>query len=172
MIRVLVSACLLGEPVRFDGGDKRVEDDILARWQAEGRLVPVCPELAGGLGVPRSPAEIQGEGGGLAVLQGSAQVKDSEGRQVTAAFVEGARRTLALARAHGAQVAVLTDRSPSCGSTTIHDGKFGPGMLPGQMGVTAALLQAEGVAVFAQHALLDAERLVQELEARPSHERE
>ncbi|QOY88969.1 DUF523 domain-containing protein [Paludibaculum fermentans] len=168
MIRVLISACLLGEPVRFDGGDKRVEDEILARWQAEGRLVPICPELAGGLGVPRPPAEIQGEGGGLAVLQGSARVEDPMGRDITALFVEGARRALALAREQGARVAVLTDRSPSCGSTTIHDGRFGSGMRPGQMGVTAALLRSEGLAVFPQHALLEAERAVRELEERPS----
>jgi uncharacterized protein YbbK (DUF523 family) len=164
MIRVLISACLLGEPVRFDGGDKRVEDEILARWQAEGRLVPICPELAGGLGVPRPPAEIQGEGGGLAVLQGSARVEDPQGRDVTAAFLEGARRALALAREHGARVAILTDRSPSCGSTTIHDGTFGIGMRPGQQGVTAALLQSEGVYIFPQDALQEAEQLVLHLE--------
>lgn len=171
MIRVLVSACLLGEPVRFDGGDKRVENEILARWQAEGRLVPICPELAGGLGVPRPPAEIQGDGGGLAVLQGVAKVEDSQGCDVTPAFVEGARRALALAREHGALVAVLTDRSPSCGSTTIHDGSFGAGMWPGQMGVTAALLRKEGVAVFAQDALVEAQELLLDLESRHTENR-
>ncbi len=141
-----------------------MEDEILARWQAEGRLVLICPELAGGLGVPRPPAEIQGKGGGFAVLQGSARVEDPTGRDLTAPFVEGAHRALALAREHGARVAVLTDRSPSCGSTTIHDGTFGSGMRPGHMGVTAALLQSEGLSVFPQHALREAERIVRELE--------
>ncbi|MGF2491888.1 DUF523 domain-containing protein, partial [Ralstonia pseudosolanacearum] len=62
--RVLVSACLLGQPVRYDGGTVIVEGGILARWQMEGRIVPMCPEMAGGLPVPRLPAEIRGEGGG------------------------------------------------------------------------------------------------------------
>lgn len=155
--------------MRFDGGDKRVEGEILARWRAEGRLIPICPEMAGGLGVPRPPAEIQGNGGGLAVLQGSARVEDLQGRDVTTAFVEGARRALALAREHAAPIAVLTDRSPSCGTTTIHDGTFGVGMCPGLMGVTAALLHSEGIAVFAQDALLEAEKMVLALEASPAN---
>ena len=63
MQRVLVSACLLGQPVRYDGGTVATEGGILARWQTEGRIVPTCPEMAGGLPVPRLPAEIHGEGG-------------------------------------------------------------------------------------------------------------
>lgn len=72
MQRVLVSACLLGQPVRYDGGTVVTEGGILARWQMEGRVIPVCPEMAGGLPVPRPPAEIHGEGGGAAVLRGAA----------------------------------------------------------------------------------------------------
>lgn len=63
MQRVLVSACLLGQPERYDGGTVATEGGILARWQMEGRIVPMCPEMAGGLPVPRLPAEIHGEGG-------------------------------------------------------------------------------------------------------------
>jgi uncharacterized protein YbbK (DUF523 family) len=69
MQRVLVSACLLGQPVRYDGGTVATEGGILACWQMEGRVVPMCPEMAGGLPVPRLPAEIHGDGGGAAVLR-------------------------------------------------------------------------------------------------------
>jgi len=75
MQRVLVSACLLGQPVRYDGGTVVTEGGILARWQMEGRIVPMCPEMAGGLPVPRLPAEIHGEGGGAAVLRGAHVVR-------------------------------------------------------------------------------------------------
>lgn len=160
MNRVLMSACLAGERVRYDGGDKSVQDSIMERWRTEGRLVLVCPELAGGLAVPRPAAEIQGEGGGLAVLAGDARVADREGRDVTLEFVRGAEEALRLAQAEGIRVAVLTDRSPSCGSTTIHDGTFSSGMRPGLSGVTAALLRRHGIAVFSEHQLVEANRLL------------
>lgn len=145
-----------------------MDNDVLARWRAEGRLVAICPELAGGLGVPRPPSEIIGDGGGLAVLQGAARVEDPQGHDVTPAFVTGAEAALALVRAHGIRVAVLTDRSPSCGITTIHDGTFGSGMRPGLMGVTAALLHRHGVALFTQHQMAEADRLLRELEQAPA----
>ncbi|WP_321472010.1 DUF523 domain-containing protein [uncultured Paludibaculum sp.] len=166
MVRILISACLAGEPVRYNGADKRVEDEILARWRDEGRLVVVCPELAGGLGVPRPPSEIIGEGGGLAVLQGTAQVEDLHGRNVTPALVAGAHEALEMARRNNVGAAVLTDRSPSCGSTTIHDGTFGSGMKPGLMGVAAALLGSHGIAVFNEHSLAAADRFVRDLESK------
>jgi uncharacterized protein YbbK (DUF523 family)/RimJ/RimL family protein N-acetyltransferase len=144
---VLVSACLLGEPVRHDGGDKRSGSAVLARWRAEGRIVPVCPELAGGLPVPRPPAEIDAAAGGAAVLAGRARVRDVHGRDVSAAFVAGADAALALARRHGARVAVLKQASPSCGSTAVHDGTFAGRKVAGQ-GVAAARLCAAGIQVF------------------------
>jgi uncharacterized protein YbbK (DUF523 family) len=164
MRKILLSACLAGEPVRYNGEHKRVEHAILARWQAEGRLVHVCPELEGGLTVPRPPAEILGDGGGLAVLQGAARVADAAGTDLTASFLAGAQRTLEIARAHQVTLAVLTDRSPSCGSTVIHDGTFGPGLRPGLMGVAAALLHAHGIPVFHQHNLDAANLYLQSLE--------
>src|SRR5260221_14785681 len=78
MIKVLVSACLLGERVRYHGGDAPCPSDILDRWKLEGRLVSACPEVAGGLPVPRPPAEIAG-GDGHAVLKGDAVVGDGSG---------------------------------------------------------------------------------------------
>ena len=153
MVRVLVSACLLGERVRYDGADARSGSAILGTWLAEGRLVPFCPEVAGGLGVPRPPAEIQGDGG--AVLDGSARITTRDGADMTDAFLRGARRALEAATAAGARVAVLKEGSPSCGSGAIHDGTFSGRRRPGQ-GVTAALLARHGIRVFSDLQIADA----------------
>jgi len=91
MKSVLVSACLLGEAVRYNGGDKRSDHEILERWISEGRIVSVCPEVAGGLSVPRPPAEIADGMGGQNVLAGVACVFASTTEDVTTAFVQGAK---------------------------------------------------------------------------------
>ena len=163
MIKVLVSSCLLGEPVRYHGGDALCTDEILERWKAEGRLVPLCPETAGGLPVPRSPAEIVG-GDGAEVLRGKAYVGDRTGADVTAAFLRGARAVLTAALGEGARVAVLKDGSPSCGSTYIYDGSF-RGQRDAGRGVTAALLSEAGIRVFSDRQIAEAAAYVAELEA-------
>jgi len=111
-----------------------------------GKALPVCPEKLGGLPMPRPPAEIQG-GDGRDVLEGRARVVNREGMDVTPAFTAGARATLELARRHGIRIAILKERSPSCGSTAIYDGSFSGQTRSGQ-GVTAALLRSHGVKVF------------------------
>src|SRR5689334_6423987 len=151
MNRVLISACLLGEPVRYNGRDVPASHEILSRWHSEGRLVAICPEVTGGLAVPRPPAEIL-DGDGLAVLENNAKVMTKSGEDVTAAFLKGAYAALAFARQHGCRVAILTEKSPSCGSSFIHDGTFSPGLRQGR-GVTAELLEQNGVRVFNQHQL-------------------
>jgi len=161
--RLLVSACLLGEKVRYDGGDKHCGDAILARWLREGRVVAVCPELAGGLPVPRPPAEIAGGAGGAEVLAGRVKVVEDNGRDVSAAFVRGAEAALALARAQEIRVAVLKEGSPSCGSASIHDGSFS-GRLVGGAGVTAELLRRAGIAVLSEHRLAEADALLAALD--------
>jgi uncharacterized protein YbbK (DUF523 family) len=115
--------------------------------------------------VPRLPAEIHGDGGGAAVLRGAARVVEHHGHDVTEAFVQGAQRALEAAREAGVQVAVLTERSPSCGSTFLYDGSFSSQLQPGE-GVTAALLREHGIRVFSQHQLEDAARLLDALDAR------
>ncbi|HLV59896.1 MAG TPA: DUF523 domain-containing protein, partial [Fredinandcohnia sp.] len=117
------------------------------RWLAEGRVVPLCPEVAGGLPVPRPPAEIQG-GDGRDVLAGRARVATREG-DVTAFFLAGAEAALAAARAHGVVAAVLKERSPSCGVRQVYDGSFS-GQRRSGMGVTAARLEAAGIPVFSE----------------------
>ena len=162
MIRILVSACLLGEPVRYHGGDALCSDPRLARWSREGRLVPVCPEVEGGLGVPRPAAEIRG-GDALAVLDGEGRVVTRRGVDVTEAFLRGGRVALELAERAGVRLAILTDRSPSCGSSEIYDGSFS-GVRRRGTGVTAALLERHGIRVFGPDRLDAAEHYLEELE--------
>lgn len=160
---VLVSACLLGEAVRYNGGDKRCTHAVLQRWLAEGRVVPICPEVAGGLPVPRPPAEIAGAAGGAQVLAGSARVVDVQGRDVSLHFVRGAAEALARAQAHGSRVAVLKEGSPSCGSSHSHDGSFSGTRVP-LPGVTTAHLRAAGVQVFSENQLAEADAALRRLE--------
>ena len=162
MVRVLVSACLLGEKVRYNGGATLVEHDVLARWLAEGRVVAFCPEVAGGLGVPRPAAEIDGAGGG-AVLDSEARVMTNRGADVTTGFLRGARLALDAARAQDVRLAVLKEGSPSCGSESIHDGTFKGVRRPGQ-GVTTALLERHGIRVFSEDRLDEASRYLDNLE--------
>lgn len=158
MERILVSACLLGQPLRYDGrANSSGADTILRRWAAEGRIVPICPELTAGLPTPRPPVEIADRGGGAMVLSGHARVMDVTGTDVTKAFQHAARLTVALAERHGCRHAVLTDGSPSSGSQFIYDGTFSGTQIAGQ-GTTTTALRAVGVTVWSERdiAALDA----------------
>lgn len=143
MTKLAVSACLLGEPCRYDGGAKG-HAAVCALAKREGALA-LCPEGLGGLPIPRLPSEIVG-GDGADVLGGRARVVDSAGADVTAAFLLGARRALALCEEAGVREAVLKARSPSCGAGTIYDGSFSGKTRPG-WGVAAALLRQNGIRV-------------------------
>ncbi|VVN56681.1 hypothetical protein PS685_02260 [Pseudomonas fluorescens] len=151
--KVLVSRCLLGHRVRYDGGASGPYA-LLAQWQAEGRVIALCPEVAGGLPTPRAAAEIPG-GQGVAVLAGKAAVITTEGEDVTEAFVSGARQALALVERHGIRIAILKANSPSCGNRLTYDGSFRGVKVEGQ-GVTAALLTRAGVQVFSELELEEA----------------
>lgn len=153
--KVLVSACLLGQPVRYDGRSSG-HPDLLQLWQQQGRVVPLCPEVAGGLPTPRPPAEIPGGQGG-AVLDGEARVVTVQGEDVSAEFLAGARLALELVRRHGIRVAVLKSGSPSCGNRQVYDGTFSGCKIDGE-GVTSALLRREGVQVFSELELETAAR--------------
>jgi uncharacterized protein YbbK (DUF523 family) len=155
MERILVSACLMGRRVRYDGGAKTSADAQLAAWREEGRLVPFCPEVEGGLPIPRPAAEIEGGAGGEAVLEGKARVLAADGSDVTTEFLAGARGALAAARSCGARLAVLKEGSPSCGALSIYDGTFQGHRTPGQ-GVTTALLERDGIRVFTEDQVADA----------------
>lgn len=146
--KILVSACLMGQPVRYDGRAKPLHHALLEQWQAENRLVVHCPEVAAGFSIPRLPAEIEGGRGGAAVLAEAARILDSAGSDVTAQFRHGAELALAKAQAAQCRFALLTDGSPSCGTSFIYAGAFDGEKRPDR-GVTAALLETHGIRVFA-----------------------
>ena len=146
--KLLVSACLLGNPVRYDGKAKTLDHDGLQYLQQQGRVIAFCPEVAGGLPVPRAAAEIVA-GDGSAVIAGTAKVKTREGNDVSDYFLAGAEQALALCRQHDISTALLTELSPSCGSGQIYDGSFTRQSITAS-GVTTALLQQHGVKVFNQ----------------------
>jgi uncharacterized protein YbbK (DUF523 family) len=130
---LLVSACLLGTCCNHEGHhSKRAAVEALA---AEYRLVPICPEVAGGLPTPRAAAEIRGDG-----------VVNADGDDVTVEYRRGAQAAVELAAAVDARRAVLKARSPSCGAHQIYDGTFTRTLRNGE-GITAAALRAAGVEV-------------------------
>ena len=133
---ILVSACLLGCPCRYDGTAK-ADPRVLALMERH-TLIPVCPEQLGGLPTPRLPSERR-EGG----------VFDRGGKDVTAQYRQGAEEVLRLARLYGCTHAVLKERSPSCGSGQISDGSFSHVLVPGS-GVAAELLAQNGITVLGE----------------------
>ena len=134
-MNILVSHCFLGEPCRYDGAS-RLDRQIIELHRAGHNLIPVCPEILGGLDVPRSPAELQPDG----------RVVTQDGQDVTAAYRAGAERVLKIARENGCTLAILKARSPSCGSGEIYDGTF-THTLKGGWGVAARMLAEAGIEV-------------------------
>jgi len=144
--KILVSACLLGEQVRYDGEILPNYPPILKEWEKLGSVIPVCPEVTGGLPIPRPPAEIQG-GDGKDVVAGTSKVMDINGKDVTTEFLIGAREALRLAEENDVEYAILKALSPSCGGKMTYDGSFSGSLKEGQ-GVTAALLGKMGIQVY------------------------
>ncbi|WP_354622750.1 DUF523 domain-containing protein [Psychromonas sp. MME2] len=149
-IKILISACLLGERVRYDGKINKLEDPLIMQWQQKKWLLPVCPEVCGGLATPRAAAEIQVDG----------SIKTASGEDVSVAFKLGAQKTLQLALENKVKVAILTEKSPSCGSSLRYDGSFNRTLVNGE-GCTAKLLRAHNIAVFNQFNLADAQAYLQ-----------
>ncbi len=135
---LLVSACLLGVNCKYSGGNNALLPELLAALEARYRLVPVCPERDGGLPTPRTPSERRGD-----------RVLNRAGEDVTEAFRRGAAIALQAAEEAGCRLALLKERSPSCGSGRIYDGSFSGTVIPGD-GVAAALLKEHGLAVYGE----------------------
>ena len=133
---ILVSACLLGVYCRYNGERKKLEG--IEQLMERAELIPVCPEILGGLPTPRPPAERVGD-----------RVMNREGADVTEAYQRGAEETLRLAELFGAHLALLKERSPSCGMGKIHDGSFQGRIVDGS-GVTAELLSSHGISVYGE----------------------
>ncbi|NLL81124.1 MAG: DUF523 domain-containing protein [Tissierellia bacterium] len=125
-MNILISACLLGVNCRYDGGAVLI--DKIDQLKEDYNLIPVCPEVYGGLQTPREPAEI---------ING--KVINRKGEDVTDNFIRGANETLLLARLYNCKYAILKERSPSCGFGEIYDGRFSDTLVEGN-GITAELL--------------------------------
>jgi uncharacterized protein YbbK (DUF523 family) len=152
--KILISACLTGNKVRYDGGDLKQDSQLLENWQRQGMLISLCPEVSGGLPTPRAAAEIN-QGKGEDVIKGKARVINCLQQDVTDEFIAGAQFALQLCLRHKIKLAILTESSPSCGSNLIYDGSFTRNKTKGR-GVTAALLSSKGIKVFNQFQLTEA----------------
>ncbi|MBR2409738.1 MAG: DUF523 domain-containing protein [Lachnospiraceae bacterium] len=142
-MNVLISMCLLGVNCRYNGVPK--EDTMVKELlhREDITLISVCPEQLGGLPTPRTPSERKGE-----------TVVSSDGEDRTAAFTQGAEESLRIAKLYGCEVAILKERSPSCGNKEIYDGSFTKTVVTGE-GVTAELLRRNGVKVFGESELAE-----------------
>ena len=143
----LVSACLCGVFCRYDGASSTV--DRLAELLQSGHALAVCPEVDGGLPVPRPPCEL---------TNGRAVTRD--GTDLTEHFCAGARHALQLALPHGIRLAVMKENSPSCGVLSIYNGEFCGTRIPGQ-GVTSALLRTHGIHVISEYEISYLEQYLQ-----------
>lgn len=151
---ILISACLLGIRVRYDGLILPVSNRLIDALKQMPNIIPFCPEVTGGLPVPRLPSEISG-GDGRLVIDGKAVVNDIKGNDVTSYFITGAEKALEAAINNNIRAAILKEKSPSCGSAFIYDGTFTKTLKSGR-GVTAALLEKHGIRVFNETEIEDA----------------
>ena len=131
--KILVSACLLGLNCKYDGGNNYSEeiDEFLKDYD----VIPICPEIMGGLPTPRVPSEVLGD-----------KVVNKEGIDVTPQFNKGAKEVLFLAKKYNIKKALLKAKSPSCGNGQIYDGTFSHTLIDGD-GVTTKLLKENGIEV-------------------------
>ena len=145
--KILISACLLGENCKYNGGNNADAISVgeLAKLGQIYELIAVCPESMGGLTTPREPAEIYANG---------RVITKFSGRDVTAEFILGAQICADIARENDCKIAVLKERSPSCGSGWIYDGSFTARIVSGD-GITAAALKKLGVRVVGESALAE-----------------
>ena len=138
---ILVSECLCGVPCRMDGKSKLVPE--ILKLVEEGKAVPVCPEVLGGLPTPRKPSERLENG----------RVVNCDGEDNTEAFVKGAQESLNICRSHDCTLAILKSKSPSCGKGIIHNGKFDGGLVEGN-GILTELLLSDGIPVMTEQEYL------------------
>ena len=136
MERILISACLVGDNVKYDGGNNKspLIDKLLEKYE----LIPFCPEVEGGLSTPRSPSERK-----------DGRVINMDGDDVTAAFERGAELAFNICLFLKIKKVILKERSPSCGKKEIYDGSFSHKAISG-MGVTAEYLASKGIEVYSE----------------------
>lgn len=158
--KILISACLLGNKVRYDGKDNLIDNPHLTRWLEQGRLIPVCPEIEGGLPTPRCPAEIQSKF--------PLRITSFTGEDVTPEFLNGAEKTLELAQQNECCCALLKSRSPSCGNLEVYDGNFN-GTIKAGSGATADELMRNGIPVYSERQLDQLIEFIDQLDSTGSN---
>ena len=141
MAKILVSACLLGLPVRYDGQSKVVEKII--ELSKDNILIPVCPEQLGGLATPRLKCEIKDK-----------RVTRFDGKDVTDNYLRGANITLEIAKLNKVDYSILKSKSPSCGKDLIYDGNFNGTLIDGD-GLTCKLLKENGFVVYSEEDIIN-----------------
>lgn len=154
---VIVSACLLGQAVRYDGKSKAI--NLLPLINQGIALIPVCPECAGGLPTPRAPCEIDPHGDASKVLVGSCCIRNNLGEDCTEQYCRGAELCLGIAKHCHASLALLKDKSPACGTTLVHSGQY-DGVLKAGRGIAAELFERHGIKLFNEQQI---EQLLKEI---------
>ncbi len=155
MEKILVSQCLYGDKVvRYDAAEKTETHPIFLKWKEEGRLIPVCPEVFGGLPTPRPDSQRVGD-----------KVLNRYGEDVTAAYAKGAEEALRLAQKHNVVFAVMKQKSPACGSKLIYDGSFSGRKIPGE-GMAVEYLRKAGFTVFGEEDMEEAAACLKQLEMK------
>lgn len=138
---ILISACLLGSKVRYDGQAKEYKN--IRKLLDYYDIIPICPEVDGGLKIPRPKAEIVGN-----------KVMNEKGKDVTSFFNDGAYKALQVTQFKNVAFVILKEGSPSCGSNFVYDGTFSGKKIPGQ-GVTAKLLKKSGIHIYSENDIPD-----------------
>lgn len=160
-MKLLISSCLLGEDVRYDGGNSSVaynpkftfsQKELFMDIICDNELYSFCPEVAGGLGIPRDPAEITSRDKPF-------KVQKENGEDVTINFLLGAKKALDICQEEGIKVALLKSKSPSCGNIQTYDGTFS-GTLIDSQGLTARLLSENGITVFNENQLNELRKFI------------
>jgi uncharacterized protein YbbK (DUF523 family) len=141
--KILISRCFLGDNVRYNSEEIPLNHSLLSLWQQQKRVIAICPEVSGGLPVPREPAEQQVDNDRIITISG---------KDVTTQFNSGAKQALILCQQHSIRFALLKESSPSCGSTLVYDGSFTNKKILGQ-GATCKLLTQNGIKVFSENNL-------------------
>lgn len=136
MQNILISACLLGVDCKYNGSNNKLDDEIINLLKEKYNLIPVCPEIMGGMPTPRNPIEIK-----------DGKVFDYDGEEFTKEFEKGSEEVLKLAKLYNSSIAILKENSPSCGSNYIYDGTFNHQKIKG-MGFTALKLSKENIKLF------------------------
>lgn len=141
--KILISRCFLGDNVRYNAKAISLHHPLITLWQQQNRFIAICPEVSGGLSVPREPAEQQPNSNKIITISSI---------DVSAQFHLGAKKAVALCQQHNIRFALLKESSPSCGSKLIYDGSFSNKKIAGQ-GVTSMLLTQQGIKVFSENTI-------------------